>query len=308
MTIKKVEDEIKYRELIKNPLRVFGYSYIYFLLVILAVGIIYVNNITNISFNKIPVSFIDSLNIERDITQKKGSALPPVDLKAELNPTINRINTGKELYDANCQSCHGNEGAGDGPAAAALNPPARNLRSSEGWTNGMKFNDLYKTLHYGIIKNGMAAYEYLTPSDRIALIHYIRTFSESYPAFTIESVAAELDAEYNISAGTKVPNQIPVRRAKEIFISEQKNLTSKAAQIVQNINGSEYGAKLLMQYSYLPEKTMGIFIYNGVPGSLNDFIKIISSNPRAFEFESKVINLPQSDWKLLFDFIKRTAV
>jgi mono/diheme cytochrome c family protein len=34
---------------------------------------------------------------------------------------------GKPLFDANCASCHGTSGKGDGPVGAALNPPPRDF-------------------------------------------------------------------------------------------------------------------------------------------------------------------------------------
>ena len=34
---------------------------------------------------------------------------------------------GKVIFDANCSSCHGVSGKGDGPVGAALNPPPRNF-------------------------------------------------------------------------------------------------------------------------------------------------------------------------------------
>ena len=37
---------------------------------------------------------------------------------------------GKKTYDVLCTACHGVTGRGDGPAAAALDPPARNFASS----------------------------------------------------------------------------------------------------------------------------------------------------------------------------------
>ena len=37
---------------------------------------------------------------------------------------------GKQLYDDRCASCHGASGKGDGPAAAALTPPAHDFAKS----------------------------------------------------------------------------------------------------------------------------------------------------------------------------------
>jgi mono/diheme cytochrome c family protein len=38
------------------------------------------------------------------------------------------IAAGETLYQANCATCHGSSGAGNGPAAAGLSPPPANLR------------------------------------------------------------------------------------------------------------------------------------------------------------------------------------
>ena len=47
-----------------------------------------------------------------------------------LPTTRDVIAAGGALYQVNCASCHGNAGAGDGPAAAGMSPRPANLR----WT------------------------------------------------------------------------------------------------------------------------------------------------------------------------------
>jgi len=61
-----------------------------------------------------------------------GSAL----LSAQGNPKINKVGavptspaSGQEMFRAYCASCHGVEGAGDGPAAPALKMPPTDLTS-----------------------------------------------------------------------------------------------------------------------------------------------------------------------------------
>jgi mono/diheme cytochrome c family protein len=46
----------------------------------------------------------------------------------EKNPSIKKINRGKELYKVACYDCHGPKGHGDGPLAKDLNPKPVNLK------------------------------------------------------------------------------------------------------------------------------------------------------------------------------------
>lgn len=50
-------------------------------------------------------------------------------LKNPLSATPDDIVKGKAIYDANCAPCHGAGGAGDGPAAASLNPKPADFKT-----------------------------------------------------------------------------------------------------------------------------------------------------------------------------------
>ena len=67
---------------------------------------------------------------------------------------------GKDLFvKTNCNSCHGMEGAGDGPLAAVLNPPPRNVVAGDfkfdAHGDGTPGTDADLLL---VIKNGAQAY------------------------------------------------------------------------------------------------------------------------------------------------------
>lgn len=47
-----------------------------------------------------------------------------------LRATAANLAAGEKLYQADCASCHGATGFGDGPAAKSLNPPPANIAAS----------------------------------------------------------------------------------------------------------------------------------------------------------------------------------
>jgi mono/diheme cytochrome c family protein len=63
-------------------------------------------------------------------TQDIEQPTPPAEYSGKVNPLADQagaIDTGKQLYAANCASCHGVEAMGDGPASASLNPQPKPL-------------------------------------------------------------------------------------------------------------------------------------------------------------------------------------
>lgn len=55
---------------------------------------------------------------------------PFASMKNPLPPSPDNLAKGKDLFNANCAPCHGTGGAGDGPAAASLNPKPADFKSS----------------------------------------------------------------------------------------------------------------------------------------------------------------------------------
>lgn len=58
---------------------------------------------------------------------------PPAEYAGKTNPLANlpeAAAAGETLFAERCSSCHGPEGAGDGPAAASLDPKPTNLKAN----------------------------------------------------------------------------------------------------------------------------------------------------------------------------------
>ena len=96
---------------------------------------------------------------------------------ATLDPEVAK---GKEAYAINCASCHGEMGAGDGIAAASLNPKPRNYKApASEWKNGNTEEGVLKTLNEGIKGSPMVAYKHLGDDSLKAIAKYVVYLSKN---------------------------------------------------------------------------------------------------------------------------------
>lgn len=298
----KFETEIDFKELPKSPSRLFGWIFPFYLILFLIVGIYFVKHMNNASFNSVPAIYTDSLGVDVDVPVKKGGIMPAIDLAIISNPTPAIIDKGKELFNTTCASCHGNDGMGDGVAAAALNPPPRNFHEVEGWKNGREITGMFKTLQEGIPGTGMVAYEYIPVEDRIALIQYIRTFGD-FPEITDELVA-ELDRTYELSKGVVTPNTISLEMARKKILEENSSEKNQ----IEKINFDELKDKkpeqfnLLINYSVDPKTALEIFDNNPV-NDIDNFIKRITLFPKENGFKTNITSLSKKDLNKLYDLL-----
>ncbi len=93
-----------------------------------------------------------------------------------LSTSAQILSDGKQAYDRNCASCHGEDGSGYGPEAAGLDPPPQDLTDPafhEARTDG----EMMWVLRHGISGTSMAASvgKGLTEEEGWAVIRYIRS-------------------------------------------------------------------------------------------------------------------------------------
>ncbi len=301
----KYDDEIKFSDLLKDPIRLFGWSYIYILLIILIGGIFYVKHLNYISFNSLnPRLASDSLEIPT-VVKKKGGVQLAANLDFIQNPTPDLIAKGEEIYNNTCASCHGDSGEGNGPAGLNLNPKPRNFHDKEGWTNGRKFSEMYKTLTKGIIKYGMAAYEYLPGDDRFALIHYIRSFTNDFPEITDDEVIG-MEIEYNLLEGRKQPNTIPIKTAERKIADEYAPVAARTKSILSRIKNNDKLNALVAKVSKDPEKVISSILLNKLSSNFVQFKEIVSNEHIDLGFNANVLRLSENEWKILFGIFNKS--
>jgi hypothetical protein len=276
--------EIDFRELLKEPRKLFGYSYIYFLIVLVGLGVTYVSNLTVIGKNSVPaLVFKDSSAFVLDIPFQSPAVLPPVDVMKVGVATPELIQKGKDLFRANCASCHGEGGEGDGPAGIVMNPKQE-----------------------GIIKNGMASYSYMSPTDRFAVIHYVRTFAGGHPNDTREELLG-LETTYQLSRGSIVAGQIPIKKAAQLVLSENAPAVAAIEQLAGQgeIATRGSGVELFDRVARDRKKILSAFIHNRpeLP-EFDQFVRVVSSDPVELGFSAEVVQLSSAEWSSLYQHIR----
>jgi len=297
--------EMDWNDLLKKPARLFGYSYFYFIIILGILGYLYISNLTNIGKNSIaPAVLVDSSAFIQDIPMQSPRVIPPIDIIKAGVSSPELVSKGKELFKANCSSCHGDNGQGDGATASALNPKPRNFHSFDGWKNGTKVTQIYKTLQEGITGSAMASYSYMPPEDRFALIHFIRSFMTGHPVDSADELK-QLDAAYQLSNGMNVSGQIPVKKAMRMIIAGSEPRVIEVAGIEKSmmLAGGE-GALLFKRFVFDERKAIASFVFKkNALINTDELIKIISADPVNVGFEPGVVNLSSNEWAVLFRFL-----
>ena len=94
--------------------------------------------------------------------------------KSPIAASLKAVDQGKKVAQANCVSCHGVTGTGNGPAAVALSPKPADWTSKEvqSETDGALFWKITSG------RGAMPAWRHLAESDRWALVQYIRSLKK----------------------------------------------------------------------------------------------------------------------------------
>ncbi|MHC8317158.1 FTR1 family protein [Pseudomonas sp. LB3P31] len=127
---------------------------------------------------------------------------------------------GAPLYVQHCSVCHGDAGAGDGPAGVGLTPPPSNLRDSARMDH-LSLYAIYSTLGQGIEGTDMPAFaDQLDDRQRWDLATYIASFSAEPAAavaektYNIADLARQTPAEVQAAEGPQAAANYRAQRAQ----------------------------------------------------------------------------------------------
>lgn len=302
-----LKPEIDFKDLLRKPEKLFGYSYVFFVLILTVLGISYMENLTAIGKNSVTPSVLtDSASFIQDIPFQSARSLPPVDVTKASASAPELVKKGKELFGTACASCHGDNGEGDGPTAITLNPKPRNFHQLAGWKNGSKVSQMYKTLQDGIPGSAMASFSYLAPLDRFALIHYVRSLAAGHPIDSLAEIQA-LETTYQLSKGANTPGQIPVKKAVQIVEGETAPEVAKIKELINDLRDQKNtaGLQIFERVARDKNKILAVMLYNGSSSlqTIDEFIRVVSAEPIQLGFKAEVIRLSSSDWMTLYLFL-----
>lgn len=235
-------------------------------------------------------------------TRAQGGAA----LLKQVEATPEMLTQGETLFKANCASCHGAEGKGDGQPA--LKP--RNFHSKDAWKNGPNFAGMYKTLEEGLPGTAMSSFSQLSAKDRVAIIHHIRKLAPSvYPPITAGDVET-LDKTYQLGEAMNKTgvSAIPVDKAIELLIKEAEPQQAKVkAAMGKLMAGHDKGTQMILDSTSNPERALTFLNNAGAAwkGSSADFAKMVMYNSDTSGFRVATGTYGPGQWSELQNALKK---
>jgi mono/diheme cytochrome c family protein len=91
------------------------------------------------------------------------------------------VATGRDLYLAyGCAACHGEYGAGDGPAVGLAHVKPRDLADLAGYRGASSVEGIASTIAFGVAegRTGMPGYPDVPKNERLAIARYLHSLAE----------------------------------------------------------------------------------------------------------------------------------
>jgi mono/diheme cytochrome c family protein len=302
--IRKKIDEIS-EQIKSNPGAAFGLLYPYILVIVVLIGLYYIENISNVVQQNVPPLISEVPEIS-DLDVQQPKSIPPVDIKVISISTPELIGKGSETYKTICSSCHGDAGAGGGPGSIGLNPAPRNFTSPDGWKNGETISGIYTTLQEGIPNGSMIAYDFLTAEEKFGLIHYMRSEFITDPPVDSESELKALDQIYNLSAGTEMPGQIPTELAQQIVKDENNEKIERINSVCEQVlnDDSDPSAMLLNDVTSNLQLAFSALLNSDTwRGNKEALVLFLTDNVNQNGFNGRIFSLDQNEWSSIYNYL-----
>lgn len=183
-----------------------------------------------------------------DIKEKPAEM---VDLRALIKPTPALMAEGKQVFELNCVPCHGDDGFGNGPRAAGLNPPPRNFHQPK-FRYGTDILTLFHTVTNGSPGTAMPSFDgVLSAAQRMAAVHYVQHWIPSPAPVTQAQIDALPQPRAEETGPTPLPPLQPVPAGPRIPIDLAMRLVAKQAPAdpsVPPVADDAQGATLYARY------------------------------------------------------------
>ncbi len=128
---------------------------------------------------------VDVALLARDI-QKDLITITQIKLSPLNQPSITN---GKNLFQQNCIACHGQNGLGDGPDGAKLDPKPANFHSKDRMSSISAFHS-FNTIRLGVPGTGMPAFGDLSDRDVWDLSFYVMSLRHQTFLSTLKTIPA----------------------------------------------------------------------------------------------------------------------
>lgn len=192
----------------------------------------------------------DCASLVDDLVAATGIARTPA--------TAPDLAEGERVFGKTCATCHGATGAGDGPAAAALNPRPASFRSSAVMEPLSPFR-AYSAIRFGVKGTAMPSFETLEESQRWALAFYVFSLRQpacdhAPPRVSLDALANRSDADLAEAFGAR---EVPCLRRTMPEIDAPALLAAARARVEEaarvSARGDESGAERIVLDAYLAD-------------------------------------------------------
>lgn len=175
------------------------------------------------------------------------------------------LKQGALLYANQCASCHGANGAGDGPASVGMVPPPVNFMDKERYQQRTLYG-LYNTMTQGVEGTGMMAYRQLSDEERWSLAFYVGSLAiktadkdkdldvKYHPLASIDKLTTITPHQAEILYGEKGASVMTALRSHpELFYNKGSNKLEFAKKKLADISTSYQNNDAEKAYQYAVE-------------------------------------------------------